>query len=459
MLSTRNFRASLRLTTRQLRARILRLLGRETRQSVTLPQPIRRERAYAPQLRPLEARFVLNATAELNALGQLVIMGDAANDVVTMQVNSQDELTLQDGAGAAIGIDGQSGSPTDPLSVTEITSGQILIDMGSGDDTLNLELPAGIDVSVVDGAGNDSVDLTFSPSGGDGSLSNVIDVEAESITVDLASPAINFLDNEVRLTGDVVLGSAATNARIDIGSGVFAVDGSITLAGNLLIEGTGTLDWSAATLTSSIPGADLLVALSDPMTSSVVVGGIDNSGGGTIDDFNVISAGSFATTTDQISVDGDFIVRGIESTATINAPIQADSIRISSDGDLRFTGSIVSGTNAQNVSFISAANIDIDVPVSSVQNLTISAGGQANLGDQISVQNDLMLRAVDGIRVDAEQLMANRLSVLSDVIFLSDTQVVADTIRFNGMITTQRRPILGSRSMVSSLIRSRAQTS
>ena len=107
----------------------------EERSARSEHQPIRVQRMASPQVRMLEPRLVLNATAELNVIGQLLVMGTQAAETVQLQVDSDGDLLLRDGDGSVIPIanhpDGPSGS-TNPLDPSAVTSGQVLFDMGGG---------------------------------------------------------------------------------------------------------------------------------------------------------------------------------------------------------------------------------------------------------------------------------------------------------------------------------------
>ena len=74
--------------------------------AATDPRPVRMERMFLPRVRLLEPRLVLNATAELTALGELRVMGTEADaiDTVQLQVDAQGDLLLRDGAGSVIPI-------------------------------------------------------------------------------------------------------------------------------------------------------------------------------------------------------------------------------------------------------------------------------------------------------------------------------------------------------------------
>ena len=121
-----------------------------------------------PRLTPLEPRIVLNATAELSAASGLLIFGDLADDEVHFQtVGSGDSIQLTDAFGTVIPIAGHhggaTGNETDPLAVSQITNGQVTVDLGGGDDLLQIELPDGMNLDVIDAEGADRTVLGFQP--------------------------------------------------------------------------------------------------------------------------------------------------------------------------------------------------------------------------------------------------------------------------------------------------------
>lgn len=119
----------------------------------------RRRRGFRPTVHKLEPRFVHNASAELTSLGQLVITGTDADDFVRLDVNSLGQITLEDAFGARIDIVGNPNGQSEPLNPADVFSKQIQINLLGGNDTLELAIPSGLNVSVIDGDGLDTIQV------------------------------------------------------------------------------------------------------------------------------------------------------------------------------------------------------------------------------------------------------------------------------------------------------------
>ncbi|MFG0255729.1 MAG: hypothetical protein ACF787_11650, partial [Rhodopirellula sp. JB053] len=172
--------------------------------------------AWVPAFRTLEPRIVLNATAELAALGDLVISGDGADDFVEVSINAAGRIELFDANSAIIpirvGTDAY-GAPifVDSVHPTQITTGRLTTDLGEGDDTLRVDTPIDLKVNVIDDLGNDSVEITLNPDGS-GTSDNTLNIDAESIRIDGSNGNVDLSDGALNATG--VNGSIAiTNAN------------------------------------------------------------------------------------------------------------------------------------------------------------------------------------------------------------------------------------------------------
>jgi len=154
----------------------------------------------------LESRIVLNASAEITSLLGLNIVGDAADDIVRVDlVDAGNALQLTDGGGNVIPIaghsSGPSGSETDPLAITDIPTASIRVDLGGGDDQFDLELPDGINVDLIETAGDDTTTIKSNPSRNP-SPDTTVRIESESIRLASDGSLIPLADRNVTLVGD-----------------------------------------------------------------------------------------------------------------------------------------------------------------------------------------------------------------------------------------------------------------
>ncbi|NND98328.1 MAG: hypothetical protein HKN47_13480 [Pirellulaceae bacterium] len=290
---------------------------------------------------------MLNASAELDALGQLIITGDALPDTVRLDVLNDGDLQIRDGSGDVIPIANHPGDPNDPLDPAAITSGQILVDLGGGNDSLHLDLPAELNVSVTDSGGIDDVNVVFS-NDVRAAVTNLIEIDAETITVEPGRTNVSFTNDNVTFRGNVFLGVPGVTTNIDIGRGDFTVSGplaggavptsSVRLLGDVTFFAIGgAIDFSDATLTTPNVGVDVGFRLSDPATSDLSLGPINQLGGQAIENVTVITASSL-TTSGIIEIDGAVTAQGIVDTADIDAALNADAIRIRASGQISATG-------------------------------------------------------------------------------------------------------------------------
>ena len=289
-------------------------LGRWLTQQFAFAEAHARRDAEAiplPRLGILEPRIVLNATAELTGLG-LSILGDSADDTVNVAlVDNGTALQLFDGLGSIIPITGHTsgatGSETDPLALTDLSADTITVDLGGGDDLLQIELADAIHLDVTDSGGDDTVELNLTPDGTPSPPSN-INIVAERIDLTPTGPTVQFADRAVTLTGDVfaggILGTSST--RLDIGSGSLTVAGSLQLDGTVQVFGTsGSVDFTAARIEATASDVDLFFEFDDQAGSLVELGFISDLGTDALDEVQVVSATDIVTT-DDILIAGDF---------------------------------------------------------------------------------------------------------------------------------------------------------
>ncbi len=426
-----------------LRQRLGRLVGRldedgRSRLGGEDLLPIRLRRMASPSVRSLEPRFVLNATAELNALGQLVVMGTDSAETVELQVEADGRLRLRDAIGDVIPIaghpDGAIGqsNPLDPLS---ITSKQIIFDMRGGDDVLNLDLPSGLDVTVTSSAGNDTATV------GGGNAASItpggLTIDSETIRIDPATRSIAF-GNSVDLTGDVSVGSIGQTTELSFADGGLAVSGSFNVTGDVRLAGTtGPVDLSNAILTSNSAGSDLSI---DAMAGDVFLDAVDDSGGSALNDLRIDSAASVQFNGAAVELDGALVVRNVPGTTVIDSTVNAGSISIETQGDIFSNSRLTTDAGGIELSTTSGlvVNENLDTTLANVNGDVVLAGSgvQLNTMRVITSGGDVQIEGnttIDGLVIIDT---GNRQGAVTagDVAFLGNVQSdagITDVLRID----------------------------
>ncbi|WP_145387770.1 hypothetical protein [Stieleria neptunia] len=410
----------------------------------------------------MEPRIVLNATAELSAASGLLIFGDLADDEVHFEtVGGGDSIQLTDAFGAVIPIAGHhggaTGNETDPLAVSQITNGQVTIDLGGGDDLLQIELPDGINLDVIDADGEDRTVLGFQPVTSP-SPPTEINIVGEAIELTPSGTSIQFADRTVALTGGVVLGAALPTGltQIDLGSGAFEVHGTVTLDGSVrLIGDSAEVLWQDATVSASSSDLDLFFEL-DPNSDSLIrIGQMDASAGDWIEDVRVVSATetSFAgdvTIQDTLSID-------VRDQVNVQGDVTAGTVGIRS-GDVVFEQTMTELNAAQHLTLDGnhrTLGPNDSVMLSSGDSVTIR--GEFQGGDQLSVDavgavtvdadltdwNGISFAADDGIQIVGAATTPRQISATgsvtfqNDVTFAADTELQAMNVRFDDAVSVQ----------------------
>ncbi|MGB0595438.1 MAG: hypothetical protein ACPGLY_01900, partial [Rubripirellula sp.] len=285
---------------------------------------------------PLEPRLVLNATAELNPLGQLLVFGSSDADVVQLQIDPDGDLSLRDEAGSAIPIEFHPdglGNETNPLDRAAVN--EIRFEMGEGDDVLNLQLPRGIDVSVLASGATDQVELDFGEfDPAVVAASSFIEVDAEIIRLLPTLNPVSFADASVHLDGQLQLGNAASLSQFDVTRGILDLDGTFLISGDVAIVGAGVVDFSNGIGTATAPGYGLSIDLGTLASNRFLLGGANDSGGANLDDLTVHSAGVFILGPSSLELDGDLSVMQVTEATVLASDVSADSVTIRSDGDI-----------------------------------------------------------------------------------------------------------------------------
>ncbi|TWU36526.1 hypothetical protein Q31b_48070 [Novipirellula aureliae] len=325
----------------------------------------------------LEPRIVLDASAVLNDLGQLVITGTAAADTVKLEVDAVGDLTLYNQDDQIISIAGHPGaSETEPLSQNSVTSNQIIVFLAGGDDVFEAQLPSGLDVTLFDGAGLDSVSLTTSSSGPIRESSYTID--AESITLnENVSSEFDLLDDQLLLSGDVHLAIAGDPFELNVNRGDLLVEGRLILGGDVDISATsGRVFLGDATVTADAAAASLSIHLGNQMVSgaSIDFGSADDSGGHRLENLSITSTSIITAERGPIEVAGDLNLTSEASTVTLDGLISADKIAIEANGNVSIHGD----------------------PLTTTQIQIASGGGDVEVGGSINIDDSIMINAQHG---------------------------------------------------------------
>lgn len=363
--------------------------------------------SYCPRVGVLEPRIVLNASAELNVLGQLVIMGDSANDVVNVNVVNDSQLQLRDDAGDIIPISGHNGGPTgselDPIEISSIASGQLQVDLGDGNDLLMLELPDSLDITVIDGsgidgAGDDRVKVIGQASAATSTF-NQLHIEADQIEIASDGGILQLADRDVFLSGNVTLGETDALVQVELGNGSLLVSGALNLAGDVTFRGAdANIDLSQTTLSSTTANSNLTFELSLPGASSIELGTADESAGHELVDLEITSTASFHTDS-TIQIDGAFSV------------LASDQITISND------------ITAGSINIETAGTLSIDAPLTSTsQAIELSSGTEILLNQSI----DTSAAGADGeIRIDAPEIRMTDVALATTG---ADVEIVGEVV-------------------------------
>ncbi len=348
----------------------------------------------SPLVRSLEPRLVLNATAELNALGQLLITGTDAAETVELQVESDGKLRLRDGAGDVIEIvghpDGVIGE-TNSLDPNAITSKQILIDMRGGDDVVSLQLPPNLDVSVATSVG---IDSTFVRGAEPTSVATAgLNIESELIHFDNTIRTLRF-DAGVQLSGDVFVGMSGEVTELTIADGGLEIDGRLIVAGDVrwtslsTVTNSGTVDLSRAIITAETTSSDLTI---DAQASEVILGTANDSAGVNLENLTVNSALRVRGDGSEVNLGGQLTIRNVELDTLLNSSTTAQSIFVSTGTELIVRGSME--TSGGDISLSSTTRTLISdgatIDANEAQIVVDGGGGDIDLGDGTLVSTSL----------------------------------------------------------------------
>ena len=376
--------------------------------------------SWRPQITRLESRIALNASAELNPLGQLVILGTAQDDYVEIDKISNDGLILRDGAGGIIPIANHPrgiGFESTAISFDEITASRIRIDLGAGDDTVKLGPLDGLDILVVGSPGDDVAELELSA--GNALDSGSLRIDSDRIHLSSPNGRMDLGGITTRLIGDVTT-SGTSQDRLFVDERL-TIQGSLTLGDSLEIRGDGRIDLSNADLSSFIDGNSLRIHQSD---ASVLLGNASNSGGAFVEDLVVRSASTVVAAGSHIELDGDLRINDVGQSIRIDSNIQANSVSLSAANQLQLRQA-VSGLDSIE---LRANQINVDGTLTTSLN---TPAGQIRIdsGSDVELEHSLVTNRLTGfvngtlVTVDA----ANQIRVVSDL------ETVGDLSLFNAV--------------------------
>lgn len=379
-----------------------------------------------------------------------MISGDDAADTVQVEVNASEQLLLRDGNGTIIPISGHPGATTAPLSISAITSSHLIVDLGGGDDSLRLQIPSSLSVTVVDGAGVDSTTLAFQSSLTPTS-NRTIDVASDWIRIDAGLGAVDLRNVDTRLTGNVTVGASSVATSLQVEDASFAVDGSMTLNGDVSLIGPfSMINLADATLSATRAKHDLTIAIGNDIRSEVLLGEANESAGEWVHNLTIDSARSVSLQAPSFDVAGTVNLNDVTSSVRIESDIHAQGIQITSgaevlvigdlhttDGDIRITSQSVLDM-AATLDTSASANRIVSLEATSLRLhdvAIITNGGSA------SVRGDIL---VDGLlRIDSTAISstvdAGSIFIHGSIDSLNAGEAILD---FNTHGTVQRGAIM-----------------
>ncbi|KAA1259646.1 hypothetical protein LF1_21810 [Rubripirellula obstinata] len=373
--------------------------------------------AWAPSVRRLEPRLVLNASAELNPLGQLVLLGTEFGDSLRIEFDSDQALQIFDDtdpgnpnqvvpiSGHPDGIAGE----LNPLSADAITSGQVFVALGSGNDSISTPLLGNLEVFVSGDGGNDTTTLQLNESvvPASGSLF----AESEQITLSSSGNSLSLGQADVQLVGAVRFDAALTSPQLQIDNQL-VIDGPTTLSSDTTLVGAGRIDLSDSTLSTDASDVDLRIAMGG---GNVLLGEVDGSGGQLLNTLTVQSASETIFAGSQVLLESELIVEDV-SAIHIESMIFASDVSLSggnvtvinditsASGDIQVEASqgFILGGQAEIFSgndriLISGNNSDFDASAGTLRSnsssdaIVISGFDQVNLGDTFATDGQLVL--------------------------------------------------------------------
>ena len=292
---------------------------------------IHRKSVWQPKVRGLEPRIVLNATAELNPLGQLLIVGTGFDDSLRVDFQNDSLQIFDDVTGQVIPISGHPdglGNESSPLRATDITSGNVRFELGSGDDSISLPLLGELNVVVLGETGTDTTELRLAPSDdptSDPATGSLL-AESDQITLTASQDTLSFGQSQVELIGHVRFAPSISDPHLTIDNRL-AVLGPLTLSTDTVFAGSGQIDLDQSMISADSLEVDLHMAMNGGV---IRLGDINANAGHRLSHLSVDSASSLIVGDHQVTVADGIVLDADEVTVlgdlmTSDADIQVSS--------------------------------------------------------------------------------------------------------------------------------------
>ncbi len=372
--------------------------------------------AWIPRVRTLEPRIVLNATAELAAMGDLLISGDATDDAVDVTLNGLGEIEIFDASGVVpiqVGTDAFGNPVTvNSLDPNLITSGRLTADLGGGDDSLRVDVPVGLDVTAVGGPGNDSLDISLNANAAGVSVNTLL-LDAENIHVAGDGDGIDLTTSTLQSSGaggEITIDHAGSLrlGEVDVNDGSLHIGDVGTPLTGTVSQASGT-SIAAAHLTAHADGD---VDLSHDANS---IGTVDRIySGGSIDLHGDVSGRPGATMTIHHietasgNMRGDITVNVNGSAELVSSDIGNDNILVTENGEI----SVVASDDIRVMDFVAANNGN-----DTAANHEIIAGGDN--GRLIMSAGDEWI-AGDSVQIHASQITDGAVQINAPSVVIGD---------------------------------------
>ena len=258
--------------------------------------------------------LVLNASAELNPLGQLVVFGTEFDDSLRIEFDQNEALQIFDDTdpanpGQVVPISGHPDGPggqNNPLFASDITSGQVFVLLDAGNDSLSLPLLGSLDVFAVGEQGNDSTTLQLDerlvPASGS------LFAESEQITLSSASNDLSLGQSSVQLDGAVRFDNALTSPELQINNQL-SIDGPTTLSVDTTLTGMGQIDLSQSVLSADAADVDLRIAMPG---GTVQLGQINGDGGQLLNSLTIEPAADIVLSGSEVLLENELVIQGGE---------------------------------------------------------------------------------------------------------------------------------------------------
>lgn len=328
-------------------------------------------------------------------MGDLFIAGDATDDAVDVTLNAAGDIEIFDADGIVpirIGTD-PLGNPITVASLdpTLITTGRISVDLDDGNDSLRIDVPAGLDITAVGGNGNDSLAI-FLNANALGVSDNTLLLDGESIRIDGGGKDVDLTTSRLQAggVGGVIFINNADSLRL---GEVIVNDGALRIGDNT-IPLTGDIRQAIGT---SVSAEHLSVDADGDVSLSAddnLIGTVDHiRSGGDVDLHGDVSGLAGATMTihhmetTSNGLRGDIMVSVTGSVKLISSDPTTDNVLITENGEVRVFASDDIGIIdfvSSNDSTESAANHEV-IAGGDNGRVVMSAGGSWIAGDSVQI--------------------------------------------------------------------------